>query len=269
MEDCYKILGVARGASIAEIKRAYRKKAKEFHPDLAAKDPIRQKKNAQEFQRLVKAYQILSDAKQRSFFDVSFSAYSNWKKRKQGSDGFDYRTWLLERNDEESLCKLIFFDLLHNREDEACRRYKDLNCVGKDFKLSRYFTREEFMDYGFILAEELFFRSEYYDAAILLEQIIRMEYGFNYFRLFFPEVIKLVMNIYRNHIYSVISDELAIDVYERALELDFGSENDVFFLTMIANCYRRIGDIESAKICAQKAAELEVKNDKIKKRKAN
>ena len=68
--------------------------------------------------------------------------------------------------------KLIFFDLMHNREDEAVAEFKQMNmsCVG--FSLKKWFTREDFMDFGYILAEELAIRCEYYDAIILLEQII-------------------------------------------------------------------------------------------------
>ena len=62
MQDCYKILGVPQNATASEIKRAYRKKAKELHPDLSSGA-----ETSAQFQELVKAYEILSDAKQRSF----------------------------------------------------------------------------------------------------------------------------------------------------------------------------------------------------------
>ena len=70
MQDCYKILGVPQNATASEIKRAYRKQAKELHPDLSSGA-----ETSAQFQELVKAYEILSDAKQRSIFDVSYSAY--------------------------------------------------------------------------------------------------------------------------------------------------------------------------------------------------
>ena len=113
------------------------------------------------------------------------------------------------------------------------------------------------MDYGFILCEELIFRQEYYDAALLLEQIIRMEYSYEYFRLFFPEVLKLARIIFRKHIFDVISDELAIDVFERALELNLGKSDDAFFLSKIAQAYFRLGDKETAKICLLEALKLD------------
>ena len=103
---------------------------------------------------------------------------------------------------------------MHNREDEAVAEFKQMNmsCVG--FSLKKWFTREDFMDFGYILAEELAIRCEYYDAIILLEQIIKMEYTYEYFRLFFPEVLSFTLNILKRHIVGTMNDELALDVWE-------------------------------------------------------
>ena len=169
---------------------------------------------------------------------------------------FDYRKWLLERTDDESRAKLIFFDLLHNNEDEAVREFKRMNMERVGFRLSRWFTREDFMDYGFILAEELVLRQEYYDAVILLDQIIRMEFSFEYFKLFFPEVKSLARHILRNNIEGAVNDELAIDAWERALELRFGKNDDAFFLLKIADSYERIGDFQTAKTCRNEASRI-------------
>ena len=260
MEDCYKILGISHKATAAEIKSAYRKKAKQFHPDSKVLSSEEEKlKAANEFRRISEAYEILSDVKQRSIFDSKFKNefgfHPFWTPKK--TDSFDYRTWLLERGEEEDLSKLIFFDLMHNREDEAVEYFKKLNTSRVGFKLSRYFTREDFMDYGYILSEELIIRSEYYDAILLLEQIITMEYSYSYFRLFFPEVLDLTLGVLKRHIAGTISDELAIDVFERALELKFGEKNDAFFLARIAECYERLGDFSTAQICARKAKEFD------------
>lgn len=66
MLDCYKILGVSHNATAAEIKKAYRIKAKLLHPD------VRHTENSEKFQELLRAYEILSDVRQRSIFDESF-----------------------------------------------------------------------------------------------------------------------------------------------------------------------------------------------------
>ncbi len=65
MKDPYKTLGVARDASAADIKRAYRQLAKKLHPDLNPGNA----KIEQQFKEVSHAYSILSDAKKRKQFD--------------------------------------------------------------------------------------------------------------------------------------------------------------------------------------------------------
>ena len=65
MADPYSILGVAKGASEAEIKKAYRKLAKELHPDTNQNNP----KAAERFAQVTGAYDLLSDAGKRAQFD--------------------------------------------------------------------------------------------------------------------------------------------------------------------------------------------------------
>ncbi|MBY0519197.1 MAG: DnaJ domain-containing protein, partial [Sphingomonas sp.] len=65
MADPYQILGVARGASEADIKKAYRKLAKELHPDRNKDNP----KATERFSRVTNAYDLLSDKDKRARFD--------------------------------------------------------------------------------------------------------------------------------------------------------------------------------------------------------
>lgn len=65
MADPYSTLGVARGASEAEIKSAYRKLAKELHPDRNQDNP----KAAEKFSAVSSAYELLSDKDKRARFD--------------------------------------------------------------------------------------------------------------------------------------------------------------------------------------------------------
>ncbi len=249
MKDFYKILGVRPNATLAEIKRAYREKAKLLHPDLSGDPTLRDA-----FSEVAQAYRVLSDARQRSIFDESF--FIKIKRSYKSADTFNYYEWLSARQDEESRAKLIFYTLMHQKEDEAVAEFKRMQMNHADFSLKKWFTREDFMDYGYILAEELVIRGEYYDAMILLEQIIQMEYSYQYFYIFFPEVIDFTVNILKHNIDCVISDELALDVYERALDLNLGRKNDAFFLRKMSDEYRRLGDLSTAEICLKESEKL-------------
>jgi len=66
MKDPYQVLGVSKTASAEDIKRAYRKLAKELHPDLNPGNT----KSADRFGEVSQAYDLLSDADKRKRFDA-------------------------------------------------------------------------------------------------------------------------------------------------------------------------------------------------------
>lgn len=74
-KDYYKILGVARSASTDEIKRAYRKLAREFHPD-----KNKAKGAEDKFKEANEAHEVLSDAEKRKAYDT---LGANWKSGQQ------------------------------------------------------------------------------------------------------------------------------------------------------------------------------------------
>jgi curved DNA-binding protein len=63
--DLYDVLGVSRGASIDEIRKAYRKLAKKFHPDMNPGD----RKAEDKFKEITAAHEVLSDEKKRKLYD--------------------------------------------------------------------------------------------------------------------------------------------------------------------------------------------------------
>ena len=64
--DYYEVLGVDRGASEADVKKAYRKLALKLHPD---KNPNSREQAERQFKVLSEAYEVLSDDNKRAMYD--------------------------------------------------------------------------------------------------------------------------------------------------------------------------------------------------------
>jgi len=87
--DYYKILGVERKATEADIKKAYRKLALKFHPDRNPGNKAAEEK----FKEINEAYQVLSDPSKRSRYDLLGESYSRWQQGGGGQGNFNWEDW--------------------------------------------------------------------------------------------------------------------------------------------------------------------------------
>jgi len=88
-QDYYAILGVERDADEKTIKRAYRKLARQYHPDLNPGDDDAEER----FKEINEAYEVLSDAEKRQKYDQLGAAWHNWERTGRKPGDFDWSKW--------------------------------------------------------------------------------------------------------------------------------------------------------------------------------
>jgi len=88
-KDYYNILGVAKGATQAEIKKAYRRLARKYHPDFNRDNPDSERR----FKEINEAYQVLGDADKRQKYDhlgANWQNYQHFDGAQGGSGDYDF-----------------------------------------------------------------------------------------------------------------------------------------------------------------------------------
>jgi len=88
-KDYYKILGIKKGATEKEIKSAFRKLARQCHPDMNPDDPSAE----QRFKDLNEAYEVLSDPEKRSKYDNLGADWQRWQRTGGQPNDFDWGQW--------------------------------------------------------------------------------------------------------------------------------------------------------------------------------
>ncbi len=81
--EYYSVLGVRRDAAPEEIKRAYRRLARELHPDVNP-DPQTQER----FKEITQAYEVLSDPEKRQMYDMGADPFARADAGPAGAGGF-------------------------------------------------------------------------------------------------------------------------------------------------------------------------------------
>ena len=108
--DFYVILGLERGATLADVKRAYKRLARRFHPDINPGDRMA----AQQFRQISEAYETLSDPDRRRRYDATGASTQTTGAPTFGFEGFDFTVSV--RGNEAPTFGDLFADVLNPRE---------------------------------------------------------------------------------------------------------------------------------------------------------
>jgi hypothetical protein len=232
LDNYYSVLGIDENASIAEIKRAFREKAKLLHPDIAASP------DTSAMRRLLTAYQALSNRERRFEYDRIF-------KRSSKKDAFNYHDYLRKhRNNPEYQAELIFFELLHFEEEAAVKVWLDLG--GINFKMRNFLDREDWMDCAFLLAEELEKEHYIYEAFLILTELLIEERKNPYFRHFSFDVELLLKELSRVKLRPTVNDTIWIECLRSLLALGFPEKENARWFKLLAEVLFKTGDRNGA-----------------------
>src|SRR4051812_13125388 len=134
-KDYYGILGVERGANADEIKKAYRKLAQKYHPDVS-KDP----KGEEKFKEVAEAYDTLKNPEKRAAYDQlgshrpgqDFQPPPDWGNQYGGDGQFSF--------DDVDLADL--FAGLAGRQGAGAGRGAQMRMRGEDYEVTAHITLE-------------------------------------------------------------------------------------------------------------------------------
>ncbi len=156
-KDYYKILGVEKTSTVEEIKKAYRAKARKYHPD---KNPG-SKESEDMFKDISEAYEVLGDKDKKAKYDNLGSSYNNFKSTGGGNDQFDWSKWAANNSGSSGGRKQTFGDYVNTgggisdffdnifggngggQRADSFQQRKNVPKKGEDFRTEMDLTLEE------------------------------------------------------------------------------------------------------------------------------
>ena len=186
--DYYHILEVNRQATAAEIKKAFRKLAKRYHPD---KNPGREEFADQMFRQISIAYETLCYTKQRLKYDLALDALDE-QQNAQAS----YLKNLRRATQRRQKYELMFQELLNRNDEAGIRIYEQLQREDKKVHIDNFLSYADSRDCEFLIAEAYYSFGNYRTAMRIYESLISLEKRRMFFHHFIDEIKGRLKQVY-------------------------------------------------------------------------
>jgi len=250
--DHYATLNIESDASDEEIKQAFRRMAKKFHPD---KNPGDEKAAERKFKQIIAAYEVLCDPGSRDVYDQILRIdHANVRVtsrrdnlRKKAKDNIAY------------LCQLILLELLDKNVQTALEMYEDLTSKKLHFSLDPYMSDSDIRDCEFLLAEAYHQMGRLSEAARLYERVLERERKKAYFRGFAQEIKLMLKDVYIQRIARANCSEEILANMDKILPLDLPKREVAWIYKKAAEAYYRANDIDSAVGALKRAFQINPK----------
>ena len=265
--DYYQILEVERDATAREIKRAYRKLAKRYHPD---KNPERTAFAEKMFREVCNAYDTLQDRKRKSDYDRTLRTI----ERQQQSEEI-YFDRLKRINQTYAKLELLLQALLHHNYETGVSMYEQLQHrsqeIGKQLRIDDFLSYEESRDCEFLIAEayqKLGFSNgdpssvldryrKIEQAMLMYESLLSAETKRPCFRHFIREVKDRLKFIYLYHFSVEGYDQTHPIPLTKIRELKLSKRETAWMYKKIAEFYVEIDQFREARTVLKMAFELQ------------
>ncbi len=241
----YGTLRVSRDASRNEIRTAFRRLVKIYHPD---KNPRRIPWAEAKMRQLLEAYNILSDECQRLTYDRKLGAAVN-------AGSFAERM-AKKQDDFRAQARLVLHYLLEGEFDTAVELHEQLTSRRATFDLSHHLDDRDYLDSLFLLGEAYESRKQWHTAARFYLAAYEIEKSGPHKRYFFDELKDRLRVLFSQRLVQGLAPEDALKNYERALGLCMANRDAALIYKKIATVHSRLGRRTEAVQALDKARNL-------------
>ena len=251
----YNELKVSRNATSKEIKRAFRKLAKQFHPD-----KNRTKNADRAFQSIQTAYEVLGNDQKKWEYD----AWITEKERKQQQYQF-YAERLRRSKLQREKCKLVFQELLRFNHKKGVQLYEELKAETQNFCIDDFMDYAESRDCEFLIAEAYQVTSNYRAAMHLYEKLLSYEKRRPVFHHFVSEIRDRLKKVYIDCLTNPKNLENIPNDLQKIKDLKLSKREQAWVYRRLAELYAGAGLKDLGKDMLTKALQLNPKLAGIKK----